>query len=137
MTDQNPQNPYGAQPTPGQPAPGQYPAQPYAQNPMGGPAPSQAPQSDKRTFGLWSLWLGIGGIVLAFGLPSLAAVIFGIVALIKEPRSKVLGIWGIVLGALGIIWTFLLWTVIVPLIAIAIFGAAFVSEYGTYTSYSY
>lgn len=102
-------------------------------NPYGSVNPD-AGKSDKRVFGLWGLWLGIGGIILAFGLPSVAAVVMGIVALVKEPRSKGLGIWGIVLGALGLIWTFLLWTIIVPLLVLwaIVESVPSISPYTTY-----
>ncbi|MGO1775824.1 MAG: hypothetical protein ACTHYY_10450, partial [Agrococcus casei] len=87
-----------------------------------------------RTFGLWSLWLGIAGMIIPVVLPSLAALVLGIVSLVKEPKAKTLGIWGTVLGALGLIWSLIFLTVVIPLILILTFGAAVV-EYGTYTSY--
>lgn len=118
---------YNNQPSPyGQPA----------NNPLGGaPAYQPGPVNEKRTFGMWSLWLGIAGLIIPIGLISLAALVFGIVALVKEPRAKVLGIWGVVLGGLGLIWTLIFWSVIVPLIILFGLGAAYVNEYGTYTSY--
>lgn len=112
---------------------------PGVQNPYGGGnAPAgydpNAGKSDKRTFGLWSLWLGIAGMIIPVVLPSLAALVLGIVSLVKEPKAKTLGIWGTVLGALGLIWSLIFLTVVIPLILILTFGAAVV-EYGTYTSY--
>ena len=110
---------------------------PGVQNPYGQAAgyDPNAGKSDKRTFGLWSLWLGIAGMVLAFGLPSLAALIFGIVSLVKEPKAKTLGIWGTVLGALGLIWSLIFLTVVVPLIVLLSVGAVYMEEYGTFTTY--
>lgn len=73
-------------------------------------------------------------MIIPVVLPSLAALVLGIVSLVKEPKAKTLGIWGTVLGALGLIWSLIFLTVVIPLILILAFGAAVV-EYGTYTSY--
>lgn len=73
-------------------------------------------------------------MIIPVVLPSLAALVLGIVSLVKEPKAKTLGIWGTVLGALGLIWSLIFLTVVIPLILILAFVPAVV-EYGTYTSY--
>ena len=120
---------YNNQPSPyGQPAGNPLAGAPGYQGPTG-------PVNEKRTFGLWSLWLGIAGMIIPIGLLSVGALVFGIISLVKEPRAKTVAIWGTVLGALGIIWSIIFWSVVIPLIILLGLGAAYVNEYGTYTSY--
>lgn len=94
------------------------------QNPYGG-QPLAAPlETGKRTLGIWALWTGIASVVIGpivFGLLSIPPVVLGIIALIKEPRSKALGIWGIVLGVIGFIWMILFWTVVMAWLISAVF----------------
>lgn len=95
------------------------PSQPQP-NPYGA-VPAVNPKSDKRTLGLWALWTGIASIVIGpflFGLLSIPPIVLGIIALIKEERSKALGIWGIVLGVIGFVWMFLFWTIGVTLLVV-------------------
>lgn len=75
----------------------------------------------------WSLILGIAGFFLCFGIPSLLAIIFGIIGLVKINAGKGLltgkgkAITGIILGGL--------WFVIMPVvIIIAIAIPSFVSS---------
>lgn len=58
-----------------------------------------------RTLSLTALILGAGGLLLGWtllGLPSLAAVVLGHLALKREPEGRTLATVGLVLGYLGI-----------------------------------
>lgn len=81
------------------------------------------PKSDKKTFGLWALILGISSIIIPLGLNGLAGVALGIVGLIKE-NSKGMSITGIVTGALGFIWSFFFWPLIITLVTFWIVGSS-------------
>lgn len=112
------------------------PQQPQ-QNPYGATAPN-AGKSDRRVLGMWGLWLGIASIVIGpflFGLLSVAAIVLGAIAISKESRSKGLGIWGIVLGAVGFIWMLLFWFAVVPLLILAGLWM-FVDTIPTYSYYT-
>ena len=96
------------------------------QSPHGEQPLAAAPANDRRTLGLWALWTGIASVVIGpilFGLLSIPPVVLGIIALIKEPRSKALGIWGIVLGVIGFIWMIVFWTVVVAWLTVAVFSS--------------
>jgi hypothetical protein len=89
-----------------------------------------APKSDKKTFGLWALILGLSGFLLPFFINSIAAIALGIVGLLKE-NSKGMSITGIVTGAINLlIWGPIVWFVIVPgIIFLFALGAAGASTY--------
>ncbi|QCR18373.1 DUF4190 domain-containing protein [Agrococcus sp. SGAir0287] len=98
----------------------------YGQNPYAGYAASTPrPKSDKKTFGLWSMILGLSGLLLPFFVNNLAAIVLGIFGLIRE-NSKGMSITGLVSGGVGLlIWAPIVWFVIVPFIAILALGAAY------------
>lgn len=73
------------------------------------------PKSDKKTFGLWALILGISSIIIPLGLNGVAGIALGIVGLIKE-NSKGMSITGIVTGAIGLIWAPIAWTLLAGLL---------------------
>ena len=81
---------------------------------------AKKPKSDKRVFGAWGLILGIASLIigpLLFGLLSVGGIVFSIVALVRESRSKGLAIWGIVLSVLGLLWLVVFWVLLI------VFGA--------------
>ena len=86
-----------------------------------------APKSDKKTFGLWALILGLSGLLIPLFINNLAAVGLGIAGLLKE-NSKGMSITGIVSGAIGFIWGFIFWPLALTAIFLAI-GAAAYSSY--------
>lgn len=91
--------PYGqpAQPYPQQPVP--YGAQPYGlvqQHAYAAAYP--APRSPKTTFGTWALILGLSGFLLPVGLNSIAAIVLGIVGIVREQRRG-MSIAGLSIGA--------------------------------------
>lgn len=105
---------YGATPSYGNPANQTYST--YGTGPK--------PKSDKKTFGLWALILGISAIVIPIGLNGVAGIALGIVGLIKE-NSKGMSITGIVLGGVGaFIWAPIFWAAVVPGIVFLLFGGA-------------
>lgn len=64
--------------------------------------------SDQTTLGILSLVSGIVGVVGGLVFPlSIVAIVLGILALQREPRSRTMAIWGIITGilpfALGIL----------------------------------
>ena len=79
-------------------------ATPPATSPTAPSAPvSTAPSvaSDQTTLGILSLVFGIVGILSGTVFPlSIVAIVLGILALRREPRSRTLAIWGIITGAL-------------------------------------
>lgn len=94
----------------------------YGQNPYGGYAAAK-PKSDKKTFGLWGMILGLSGLILPLFINNIAAIALGIVGLIKE-NSKGMSITAIVSGAVGIIWAPFAWTLVAGLIIFAIAGTS-------------
>ena len=79
-------------------------ATPPATSPTAPSAPvSTAPSgaSDQTTLGILSLVFGILGVLSGTVFPlSIVAIVLGILALRREPRSRTLAIWGIITGAL-------------------------------------
>lgn len=62
------------------------------------PAPTVTP--DSQTLGILALVSALSGILFGLALPlSIVAVVLGVLALQREPRSRALATWGIVLGA--------------------------------------
>jgi cytochrome d ubiquinol oxidase subunit I len=77
-------------------------------------------------FGLWAMILGISGLIIPLFINNIAAVALGVVGLIKE-NSKGMSITGIVTGAIGFIWAFIFWPLVVTAIAFAIAAASYSS----------
>jgi hypothetical protein len=62
------------------------------------PTPTVA--TDSQTLGILALVSALSGILFGLTVPlSIVAVVLGILALQREPRSRALATWGIVLGA--------------------------------------
>jgi len=62
-------------------------------------APAAPVAASAGTYGIMSLVLGLVSIVTGFTfVVPIAAVVFGIMALRREPSSRRFAIWGIVLG---------------------------------------
>ena len=122
---QEPQQPsYSTPEQPTYAAPQSYATPQYGQNPYAGYA-APKPKSDKKTFGLWSMILGLSGLLIPLFINNIAAIALGIVGLIKE-NSKGMSITGLVSGGVGLlIWAPIVWFVIVPLIGLAILGASY------------
>jgi hypothetical protein len=74
-------------------------------------------------FSITALVLGIAGIALGQGLLSIAAIVFGFVARNKEPQSRIMANWGLVLGLVGVFGGILL--SIVGVLAFVPFAAGF------------
>ena len=73
------------------------------------PAPTTtAPATVTGGFSVTALVLGIAGIALSQGILSIGAVVFGFVARNKEPQSRLMANWGLVLGFVGLFGGFLL-----------------------------
>lgn len=64
------------------------------------PAPAATPAS-YGAFSITALVLGITGIVLGQWLLSVGAIVFGFVSRGKEPSSRLMANWGLVLGFVG------------------------------------
>ncbi|SDH69651.1 DUF4190 domain-containing protein [Agrococcus jejuensis] len=123
---QEPQQPsYSTPEQPAYSAPqSSYATPQYGQNQYAGYAQPK-PKSDKKTFGLWSMILGLSGLLIPLFINNIAAIALGIVGLIKE-NSKGMSITGLVSGGIGLlIWAPIVWFVIVPLIVIAAVGASY------------
>ncbi|MFF1574046.1 hypothetical protein ACFVWR_14990 [Leifsonia sp. NPDC058292] len=75
-----------------------YQQTPYAATPPAAPAPIAQPES--RALSVTSLVLGLASIVFSwtFFAPVIGLVV-GILALTREPASKTMAVWGIVLNA--------------------------------------
>ena len=90
------------------------------------PAPVPAtsvPATAAGGFSITALVLGIAGIALGQGLLSIAAIVFGFVARNKEPQSRIMANWGLVLGLVGVFGGILL--SIVGVLAFVPFAAGF------------
>ena len=70
------------------------------QAPFGSPNPYAAPAAETRGFSISSLVLGVVSIFASytFFVPAIGLVL-GIMALKREPASRTMAIWGIVLNA--------------------------------------
>ena len=70
------------------------------------------PRSPKTTFGMWALILGLSGFLLPFGLNSIAAIVLGIVGIVKEQRRG-MSIAGLSIGAFVLlIYTPIIWSIL-------------------------
>ena len=95
----------------------------YAQNQYAGYAASAPkPKSDKKTLGLWAMILGLSGLLIPLFINNLAAVGLGIFGLIRE-NSKGMSITGIVSGAIGFLWGFFFWPIVITLVIFAGYAA--------------
>ncbi len=112
---QEPQQPSYS--TPAQPAysapQSSYATPQYGQNQYAGYG-APKPKSDKKTFGLWGMILGLSGLLLPLFINNIAAIALGIVGLIKE-NSKGMSITAIVSGGIGLlVWAPIVWFLIIP-----------------------
>lgn len=82
------------------------------------------PKSDKKTFGLWGMILGLSGLLIPLFINNIAAIALGIVGLVKE-NSKGMSITAIVSGAIGLIWAPFAWTIAFGLIIFFAAGGAY------------
>ena len=83
------------------------------------PTTASVPATSTTTNGLSiaALVLGIAGIVAGFWFASVAAIIVGFFARDREPQSRTMWTWGLVLGFVGAFW----W------VAVGIVGLAFLA----------
>ncbi len=65
-------------------------------------APAAPVAAPTNGFSLTALGLGIAGIALGQGLLSVAAVVLGFIARNREPGSRIMANWGLVLGFVGV-----------------------------------
>ena len=76
------------------------------------------PRSPRTTFGMWSLILGLSGFLLPLGLNSIAAIVLGIVGIVKEQRRG-MSIAGLSVGAFVLlIYTPFIWSVLAILLSL-------------------
>ncbi|WAC67290.1 hypothetical protein OVA14_06005 [Agrococcus sp. SL85] len=114
---------------PEQPAQGGYqPAgyQPASSTPSYGYG---APASTSKKLSLWGLILGISSIVIPLFLNAIAGAVLSGIGIAKEPAAKVMAIWGLVLSILGLIWGFVFWFAVVPLVVLAALAASYSTSY--------
>ena len=82
-----------------------------------------------RTLGILSLVLGIVSVVSGFQFViGAAAIVLGILALRQEPASGKFAVWGIVTGAvsaMGLVWGFLGFSLLLPFAGLAAFSGYF------------
>lgn len=116
------QNPYAHQPSPY----GQLPAvgatqqydlgqQQYAASAMYG----TPPRSPRTTLGTWALILGISGFLIPIGLNSIAAIVLGIMGIVKEQRRG-MPIAGLSIGAFVLVFYMpFIWSVLFALLSLA------------------
>lgn len=82
-----------------------------------------------QTLGILSLVLGALSVLTGFQpLLGIAAIVLGALALRSEPTSGKLAIWGIVtgaLGAIGLVWTVLGVSFLLPFAGFAALGGLF------------
>ncbi|MDP3208148.1 MAG: DUF4190 domain-containing protein [Rhodoglobus sp.] len=88
--------------------------------------PARAGASDTPVLSILSLVSSITGIVFGMVIPlSIVAIVLGILALSREPRGRMLAIWGIIVGALpgalAILGLVLAAAFFIPLGAFAVF----------------
>ena len=72
-----------------------------------------------------SLVLGITGIVAGFWFAAVAAIVLGFIARGREPQSRTMWMWGIVLGFVGAFW----W------VAVGIVGLAVLAPFAAFLPY--
>jgi F0F1-type ATP synthase membrane subunit c/vacuolar-type H+-ATPase subunit K len=70
------------------------------------PTTASVPATTTTTNGLSiaSLVLGVAGIVAGFWFASVAAIVVGFMARNREPQSRSMANWGLVLGFVGAFW---------------------------------
>lgn len=70
------------------------------QAPFGAPNPYAAPAAETRGFSISSLVLGLASIIASYTfVVPIVGLVLGIMALTREPASRTMAIWGIVLNA--------------------------------------
>ena len=70
------------------------------QAPFGEPNPYAAPAAETRGFSISSLVLGLASIIASYTfVVPIVGLVLGIMALTREPASRTMAIWGIVLNA--------------------------------------
>lgn len=70
-----------------------------ARAPYAEPHPAAAPIAESRGFGIASLVLGLVSIVAGYSfVVPIVGLVLGIMALKREPASRTMAIWGIVLN---------------------------------------
>ncbi len=73
---------------------------PAPQAPFGEPNPYAAPAAETRGFSISSLVLGLASIIASYTfVVPIVGLVLGIMALTREPASRTMAIWGIVLNA--------------------------------------
>ena len=80
------------------PAQPTVPENPYAVNPN----PVAAPAAVANGFSISSLVLGIASIPTGLAVAGIVAIVLGFVARNREPQSRTLANWGIILGFVGL-----------------------------------
>lgn len=116
--------PYGQQPQPYQQPAYQQPV-PYGtpQYDVGQQQYAYAPayanqRSPTTTFGLWALILGLSGFLLPIGLNSIAAIVLGIVGIVKEQRRG-MSIAGLSIGAFVLfVYIPVIWSILAVLLSL-------------------
>lgn len=89
-----------ADPAPAEQAPAAQPTvpeNPYAVNPN----PAAAPAASNG-FSISSLVLGIASIPTGLAVAGIVAIVLGFVARSREPQSRTMANWGIILGFVGV-----------------------------------
>ena len=108
-----PPSPYAQPPVAQQPVHNPYAQNPYAQSPYGAPV-----AGDAKGLSITSMVTGIVSVILLFfylgWLAGIAAVIFGHIALKKEPAGKGMAVAGLITGycAIGLSLIFLVFAVL-------------------------
>lgn len=95
-------------------------AQPIDEQPSFRTEPPVAAAADSRVFGILSLVLGAVSIVAGNVFVPIAAIVVGILGLKREPATRTLSIWGIVLGSA---------TIVLPVLAVML-GLALLAPLG-------
>ena len=68
------------------------------------PTTASVPATTTNGLSIASLVLGVAGIVAGFWFASIAAIVVGFLARTREPQSRTMTNWGLVLGFVGAFW---------------------------------
>jgi hypothetical protein len=96
-----------------------YPATPALES---APAATASAPVATGNLSIVTLVLGIAGIVTGFWFASAAAIVTGFLARNREPQSRTMANWGLVLGFVGAFW----W------LAVGIVGIAFLAPFAAF-----